>query len=648
MDKTVEEAWAQLVCTTDVDCQPFPIYQEKFTIGRAKACDISLGDNKLVSGTHCYIQRNNKGEAWLHDSSTNGTLLNMVTKLTKGESRLLSHGDEFFVVYKKNNEELNIGYVYQDMKELAKEEESDEETQEYNVADATLADEEINLVPSPTQGFKRPQTSRDEDPPSKRSKPDESSSKEKLPVETNDDKKQQTDDKTEIKMKVDESGDKQSDVQSSASNSKDIATKPPEKDDALAESLLCIICQEILHDCISLQPCMHSFCAGCYSDWMERSSECPSCRLKAERINKNHIVNNLVEAYLKEHPDKKRPEEEIKELDSRNKITRDMLYPVKPKKDGYSFGEESDDYEDSVEEPDSDDDDVVPPPPYVTLPRPAATGHLFGLPFGVIPPPKTVCRQCPEYKEPVPTACVTDVGKDKSELADNCDGAGPSTDLGEGCSNPDAKIMPSPPPKFVCGPMQNHYLCNCCLEPMPDRRLERPGNPLIRPQQCSLCQNGFCHLYWGCRRVNCEGCLGKFNDFNFGKKCLVSLVLDNAHESEILKNYLESKNMSVKDLLKVCIEKKDSGEYTCTGTAGNYNMHFGRKLESDAIICYACALRYFKELAYQYRRDIPNTDLPEAVTKRPDCYWGKNCRTQRNKPAHALTFNHICEQTRTA
>ena len=29
----------------------------------------------------------------------------------------------------------------------------------------------------------------------------------------------------------------------------------------------------------SLQPCMHSFCSGCYSDWMERSRECPSVSL---------------------------------------------------------------------------------------------------------------------------------------------------------------------------------------------------------------------------------------------------------------------------------------------------------------------------------------------------------------------------------
>ena len=30
----------------------------------------------------------------------------------------------------------------------------------------------------------------------------------------------------------------------------------------------------------SLQPCIHSFCAACYSQWMDRSSDCPSVRHK--------------------------------------------------------------------------------------------------------------------------------------------------------------------------------------------------------------------------------------------------------------------------------------------------------------------------------------------------------------------------------
>ena len=112
----------------------------------------------------------------------------------------------------------------------------------------------------------------------------------------------------------------------------------------------------------SLQPCMHSYCAGCYSDWMAVSNKCPAvssielsasclnynpphslhtpsythtipihtpslyipslythhpsthhpythtipictkCRNTVERISKNHIVNNLAMSYLKANP----------------------------------------------------------------------------------------------------------------------------------------------------------------------------------------------------------------------------------------------------------------------------------------------------------------------------------------------------------
>jgi hypothetical protein len=58
---------------------------------------------------------------------------------------------------------------------------------------------------------------------------------------------------------------------------------------------------------------------------MERSRNCPHCRGKVHRLSKNHIVNNLVDAYLKAHPEKKRSDDELREMDARNKITEDMV-----------------------------------------------------------------------------------------------------------------------------------------------------------------------------------------------------------------------------------------------------------------------------------------------------------------------------------
>ncbi|XP_067686122.1 E3 ubiquitin-protein ligase CHFR-like [Haliotis asinina] len=657
------EPWGQLVCTTDTETPPIELGKEKFTIGRAEGNDIHLAGNKLVSGLHCYIEKDASGKVWLYDSSTNGTLLNMTNKLTKGECRQLQHGDEFHVVYKKNNEELNIGYLYQDLLELAKEEQEElEGTEEYHHQpnpDATLEDYELNIVNSP-ESKKRPHPSDETtgEPSLKKLKSSEAPTDNSTPPTTVVTDKDQDEDikPEEPPVKDGEKEEKKSEEKATAEEKSKAAKDPPIEADAMAETLMCIICQELLHDCISLQPCMHSFCSGCYSEWMDRSNECPSCRLKVERINKNHIVNNLVEAYLKEHPDRKRPEEDIKELDAKNKITRDMLYP---KAKRHRDEEESSDY--------SDEDDNDDSSPVTALPVLApAGGAVFGLGnpfFGTARPPKTVCRQCAEYKEPagdtglfagIQTAITTvknlvtgatggaTAGGDNpgpsGATATATDGAGPSTGADGDGSEPDVKVMPTPP-QFTCAVNQNHILCACCMQPMPDRRAERVHNPAIPGQQCSICYRAYCHAYWGCRNANCLGCLGKFKDMNFGKKCLANLILDNASESAIFKDYLEANNISVRDVLKDSLAKLEAGQYKC------FDQMRGA-VNGETYFCYMCGMRNFRDLAYQYRKDIPKEKLPEEVRRRSDCYWGKNCRTQRNKPHHAANFNHICDQTR--
>ncbi|XP_046574119.1 E3 ubiquitin-protein ligase CHFR-like [Haliotis rubra] len=641
------EPWGQLVCTTDTETPPIELDKEKFTIGRAEGNDIFLAGNKLVSGVHCYIEKDASGKVWLYDSSTNGTLLNMTHKLTKGECRQLQHGDEFHVVYKKNNEELNIGYLYQDLQELAREEQEElEGTEEYHHhpnPDATLEDNELNMVDSP-ESKKRPHPSDETivEPSLKKHKSSEPPTANSTPPPTSATDKDQGEDKKveETPIKDGEKEEKKSEEKISAEETSKAAKDAPDEADAMAETLMCIICQELLHDCISLQPCMHSFCSGCYSEWMDRSNECPSCRLKVERINKNHIVNNLVEAYLKEHPEKSKAEEDIKDLDAKNKITRDMLYP---KTKHHRDEEESSEYSDE------DDNDESSPPMALPVPAPVA-GTVFGLGnpfFGTARPPKTVCRQCAEYKEPaggtglfggIQTAIttvknvVTGAAGGATAGGDNpgpsgataaaTDGAGPSTGEDGDGTEPDVKVMPTPP-QFNCAVNQNHILCACCVQPMPDRRAERVHNPAIPAQQCIV--------------MKCI-CIG-FTDMNFGKKCLTNLILDNTSESTIFKDYLEANNISVRDVLKDSLAKLEAGQYKC------FDQMRGA-VNGETYFCYMCGMRNFKDLAYQYRKDIPKEKLPEEVRRRSDCYWGKNCRTQRNKPHHAANFNHICDQTR--
>lgn len=705
-----KEAWCQLVSLTDFESDPLHISTDRFSIGRAFDCDLCLSENRLISGHHCFIQRETDGSVSLTDTSTNGTILNLKDKITKGKSKTLCHGDEFYLVYKKSDPELNVGYIFQDLEELKKE----ESTQEYspsNMLDATLEDSDCNYVSPEKSSKKRKSDDEDiDDTTAKKAKVEEfdKDAKEKKKLETasdvpkgvaikekesgkKDSKEFETGRSTLNESKegiIEEKGCAKEDSKhfketKDGDTSSAVKAKIEERDD-IEENLQCMICQEIMHDCISLQPCLHSFCSGCYSDWMSRSQECPSCRKKVERINKNHIVNNLIEAYLKEHPSKRRPKEDIEDLNKKNKITHDMLYPKDQLKN------DSSDYSDTDGDEDDDDDASGPPafvpPPYIA-PAPAPVLFGFGTPvFGVTRAFKTVCRQCSEYKEPADGGVLGGIknafntvkniitgdgntnaaaGTPKKDeepstseksrepgtgeepsTSGEATGSGepavpkPSTaDDGEKTFKDDPKVMPTPP-NNVCTPNQNHVLCQCCLQPFPDFRFGGggpAGDP--RPAACGICYRAYCHAYWGCRKADCLGCLNKFKEMNFGRKALAGLILDNQFESEIFKDYIDSKGLSVKDVLQECCNEMEAGRFSVQAQGTH-------RLTSETPVCYACGLTSFKQLAFQYRKTLKKEDLPTKALNRPDCYWGSKCRTQRNKPHHARNFNHICDQTR--
>ncbi|MGH0176552.1 UNVERIFIED_CONTAM: hypothetical protein FKN15_072960, partial [Acipenser sinensis] len=403
------------------------------------------------------------------------------------------------------------------------------------------------------------------------------------------------------------------------------------KTDKMEESLTCIICQDLLHDCVSLQPCMHTFCAACYSDWMERSSFCPTCRCPVERIRKNHILNNLVEAYLQQHPgtgirralnsvcvcvyvcirktaeyhkvqkekEKCRSEEDLQSMDKRNRITQDMLQPKVER--WFSDEEGSSDYLMELSDVDSESSDI-------------------SQPF-------VVCRQCPGFrKDPSLCPAVSGLEAEQGEFKQAGEAPSTSTDtptvvqeytcpphgshvICTCCFQPmpdrRAEVASSQPAlqqfvqEYTCPPHGSHVICTCCFQPMPDRRAE-VASPQPALQQCTVCQRPFCHVYWGCTRVGCLGCLARFCDLNLTDKCLDGVLNNNSYESDILKNYLVSRGLTWKEMLKESLVSLQQGVF--------YLSDY--RITGNAVLCYCCGLRSFRELAYQYRQNIPAAELP--------------------------------------
>ncbi|XP_020561827.1 E3 ubiquitin-protein ligase CHFR isoform X1 [Oryzias latipes] len=615
------------------------LFSRECTVGRKKGCYLSFPANKLVSGEHCKIVKDQiSGLVWIEDTSTNGTVINM-SKLIKGQTHLLQNGDVIYFVYRKSEPQQNIAYVYHTIKmeqgESLHSYGMESSAQSYSAvpeSEMILSVEPLILTKTPrdlAQDEPKPSTSAShfciENPSSSGTTVITTSSSSGPPKHAAPAQKHDTD-HLEPKLKrrkMSDVLDKECasdlpftacpEVAGSADKDSSKSAVKETKTDKMEESLTCVICQDLLHDCISLQPCMHVFCAACYSGWMERSSLCPTCRCPVERICKNHFLNNLVEAYLTQHPEKCRSEEDLKSMDSRNKITQDMLQPKVERL--FSDEEGSSDYLFESSDNDSDSSDTSQP--------------------------LVMCRQCPGYRSYMSQVLLT--------TSSNCWFAGlPSLPAVLSSAKPAgeeeaAKLTGEQPSTsseatsasqvYCCPPQGRHVLCTCCLQPMPDRRAELSSLPGFA-QQCMLCQQPFCHMYWGCQRIGCQGCLSRFSELNLNDKCLDSVLNNNTYESEVLKNHLSSKGKTWKDLLQESLEGLQEGSFSLTDN-----------VSGNTILCFCCGLRAFKELAYKYRQNIPASELPATVTSRPDCYWGRNCRTQV-KAHHATKFNHICEQTR--
>lgn len=71
---------------------------DRVTIGRKATNNIAI-ENKNLSATHCSVIKESD-EAFIEDSSTNGTYLND-TLITKGARMPISNGDKIWLLHPK-------------------------------------------------------------------------------------------------------------------------------------------------------------------------------------------------------------------------------------------------------------------------------------------------------------------------------------------------------------------------------------------------------------------------------------------------------------------------------------------------------------------------------------------------------------------
>lgn len=151
-------------------------------------------------------------------------------------------------------------------------------------------------------------------------------------------------------------------------------------DESLESALSCPICSDYLYRPVAAIACLHTFCGSCLVPWLKRSSHCPNCRTRVTAIKDDHRTNNLLEMYIKLHPEKARTEEDKVDLDKIYKPGD--VFRITRAADDYSDEEGNDDDE---EDEDEEDLEFRMPPCYYCYPLdPLQDGPACEHP---IPPP---------------------------------------------------------------------------------------------------------------------------------------------------------------------------------------------------------------------------------------------------------------------
>ncbi|CAL0306703.1 unnamed protein product [Lupinus luteus] len=97
------------------------------------------------------------------------------------------------------------------------------------------------------------------------------------------------------------------------------------------ENAKCSICLNIWHDVVTVAPCLHNFCNGCFSEWLRRSQEkrssvlCPQCRGVVQFVGKNHFLRTIAEDMLKADSSLRRSDEEVALLDTYSSVRSNLV-----------------------------------------------------------------------------------------------------------------------------------------------------------------------------------------------------------------------------------------------------------------------------------------------------------------------------------
>ncbi|KAG0240328.1 hypothetical protein BGW41_007041 [Actinomortierella wolfii] len=480
--------------------------------------------------------------------------------------------------------------------------------------------------------------------------------------------------------------------------SKSDVTEASGCDNQIESELECGICHEIMVRPLVLQPCLHSFCRACCKMWLDVHRDCPLCRKVVRRTGRDAKLNNIIEAFLKKHPELAREEEEDEgaENDDSN-----LIQPRRRNDRLLDHEDEEEEDDDDLEGDEEEDGNAQPIPNWmeqratecpccdpnnahgyvcpddvrlVPLPQPVTFGAYTQR--RTMQPGHTQCQGCRDH-----LPLITD--PTKQDVADKfrC----------KLCRVPSCGCITSSVEDFIEANKHVFGYLNFAEDTILNDYLTANGISYAAFwQEIKTGMDNGTFYYMGPpppvapgarpgRTNNQTSAPTQANVSTSNTTTPLSLSDDsaqNASSSSSSASTSTAQDPTTSVVANADPVATDSGSAS-TGNADNGNVairgsspavttptaqvppntshpqqpptgqnNVGRVVRSNDKLCHQCQVDYFRNgPVYQWRKSIDPAQLPPRVTARANCWYGRGCRTQHNRhnPGHAQRLNHICD-----
>jgi len=194
----------------------------------------------------------------------------------------------------------------------------------------------------------------------------------------------------------------------------------------------------------------------------------------------------------------------------------------------------------------------------------------------------------------------------------NGNGALPAAPARHAPAVPVQPPVPAQPSSVFSPPAEK---CGSCNRP----KITSAGPAAV----CTLCRLKFCYT--------CKSSKGVYALEDHKVSGIpANAFAKNDHEKKILSDYLKEKKLDYEhDILPRMLSDMEATKWTYKNTLGA-DINLTKRSE----ICDDCFATVWSDLLYRYRVSIQNI-LPETIRKRPNCWFGQECKTQTHNQQHA-------------